>query len=141
MTAGLTALGAHRWEVLAAIGGLVALTIGLGLGLRHLTGRMATMRAQLLVITIAGVVVGAVAAWVLAALMILEEDQVGAILLVLLVTAVVGSAIVFVASAVSAPPLTSWPRRFARSRMATARSGQECVAVTSSVVWAARWTA
>lgn len=98
MTSGLDAASAHPWVTAGAALGVFGLTVLLGTVLRRLTGRLTTMRAQLLVITAAGVLVGALAAWLLAALMIVDEDQLGPILVVLVVTALVGSTIVVVAS-------------------------------------------
>lgn len=98
MKSGLDTVWARPWVTAGAALGVMALTVLLGTVLRRLTGRLATMRAQLLAITIAGVIVGAIVAWLLAALMIVAEDQLGPILVVLVVTALVGSTIVVVAS-------------------------------------------
>jgi signal transduction histidine kinase len=98
MSVGLDALAAHPWKTVGALIAIGLLICVLGVLIRRLTGRMSTMRAQLLVITSAGVTVGAVSAWFLAALMVVEEDQLGPIFAVLVLTAIAGSALVIVAS-------------------------------------------
>ena len=74
--------------VLAALA-IVAVTLAVGLGLRRWTAAFPTLRRQLLVITTTGVVVAALAAWLLARLMILDEDQLGPVLAVLALAAVI----------------------------------------------------
>lgn len=59
---------------------------------------MRTLRAQLLLITNAAIGAAALAAWLLADLMILSEDQIGPALVVLAMTAVIASVLVTIAS-------------------------------------------
>jgi two-component system sensor histidine kinase BaeS len=98
MASGLDAAMAHPTQALGAAVGVVVLTWIWAFTLRRVAARLATLRAQLLVITASGIALGAFVAWILAALMIVEEDALGAILVVLTVTAVVGSTIVVAAS-------------------------------------------
>jgi signal transduction histidine kinase len=83
--------------VLAALA-IVAVTLAVGLGLRRWTAAFPTLRRQLLVITTTGVVVAALAAWLLARLMILDEDQLGPVLAVLALAAVIAGVLVAVAT-------------------------------------------
>lgn len=85
----------------AAVGALAiaALVVAVGFGLRRWTARMHTLRAQLLVITMSGILVAAITSWLLADLMILQEDQLRPTLVVLAITAVVAAALIALASA------------------------------------------
>jgi len=112
VNAGLDAVRAHPWVTAGAALGVMVLTVALGLVLRRVTRRLSTLRTQLLVITTSGVVVGGLVAWLLAALMIVEADEVGPIIFVLVVTALVGSLIVEVATS----GLGSSARRLAATR-------------------------
>lgn len=98
MPSGLDAI-AHD-PVAAALGALaVAALVGaVGLLLRRSTARMRTLRGQLLLITTSGIAVAAITAWLLADLMILDEDQLGPMLVVLAVTAVVAAVLIAIAS-------------------------------------------
>ena len=92
--------------VLAALA-IVAVTLAVGLGLRRWTAAFPTLRRQLLVITTTGVVVAALAAWLLARLMILDEDQLGPVLAVLALAAVIAGVLVAVATALAVGELGS----------------------------------
>ena len=98
MASGLDAFGEQPIQSLAAVAAIVALAVVAGLVVRRLTARMRTLRSQLLLIAATGLVVGAVAAWLLAALMVLETDQLAPTLAVLGLTAAVGTVIVLLAS-------------------------------------------
>lgn len=77
---------------------VVLLAVVLGWGLRHLAGRLRTLRSQLLVITLAGLVVGALCAWIAATNMLLDGALLAPVLVVLVVTALVAAIIVTLAS-------------------------------------------
>lgn len=78
--------------------GAVLLAVVLGLVLRRVSQRMRTLRSQLLLITLAGVVVGALCAWQATRLMLLDARLLGPVLLVLVITALVAAVIVVIAS-------------------------------------------
>lgn len=98
MPTGLDALRSQPIEVLGAAAAVVAVTVVVGLALRRTTTRLRTLRAQLLMISCAGTVMGAVVAWLLATLMILEESQLAPTIAVLAVTSLLAAMIVGVAS-------------------------------------------
>lgn len=83
---------------LVTLGAVLALAVGLGLALRHASTRMRTLRSQLLVVLLAGLLVGAVLAWLAADQMLLDAQLLGPVLLVLVVTALVAVIIVVIAS-------------------------------------------
>ncbi|MGH9270458.1 MAG: sensor histidine kinase [Ilumatobacteraceae bacterium] len=82
-----------------AVVALVAATIGAGLTLRVVTRRTRTLRRLLLVVTFGSLGIGAVAAVVLAWVMVLDEAGVRAAVGVLLLTAVLATVLVLIASA------------------------------------------
>jgi two-component system sensor histidine kinase BaeS len=77
---------------------IAGVTLAVGVGLRRWTAGFRTLRRQLFVITTTGVVVAALAAWLLARLMILREDQLGPVLGVLALAAAIAGVLVAVAS-------------------------------------------
>jgi two-component system sensor histidine kinase BaeS len=85
------------WLLVAAA--IAVTSLAVGAGLRRWTATFRTLRTQLLVITTTGVVVAAAAAWVLARLMLLPEDQLGPMLGVLALAAVIAGTLVTVATA------------------------------------------
>ena len=96
-----TGLDAAREDPLAAglaVGAILALAAGSGFALRRWSGRLRTLRAQLLVVTSAAIGTAAVAAWLLADLMILDEDQLQPVLVVLGLTAAIAVVVVSIAS-------------------------------------------
>lgn len=84
---------------LLTLAAVLVLAVALGLVLRRLSARMRTLRGQLLVVLLAGLIVGAVLAWLAADQMLLDAQLLGPVLLVLVVTAVVAVIIVVIASA------------------------------------------
>lgn len=99
METGLDAVAAHPVATAAGALGVVALTVAVGLFLRKTTVRLWSLRAQLLAISLAGTVVGALVAWLLATAMILDEAQLVPTLAVLVATFVLAALIVTIASA------------------------------------------
>jgi len=96
-----TGLDAAREDPLAAglaVGAILALAAGSGFALRRWSGRLRTLRAQLLVVTSAAIGTAAVAAWLLADLMILDENQLQPVLVVLGLTAAIAVVVVSIAS-------------------------------------------
>jgi two-component system sensor histidine kinase BaeS len=85
-------------HAVAVVAGVVLLVVALGSLLRRFTGRLRTLRSQLVAITTSGISVAAVAAWLLADAMVLDEDQLGPMLLVLALTAVIAGALAAMAS-------------------------------------------
>ena len=84
---------------IGAVVGLVAATIAAGVALRAVTRRTRTLRHLLLVVTLGALVIGAVAAVVLAWVMVLDGDGVRAAIGVLAVTAVLATVLVLIGSA------------------------------------------
>lgn len=80
------------------LGGAVLLAVALGVVLRRVSARMRTLRGQLLLITLAGVIVGALCAWQATTHMLLDAQLLGPVLVVLVITAVVATIIVLIAS-------------------------------------------
>lgn len=80
------------------LAGAVLLAIVLGLVLRQVSARMRTLRGQLLLITLAGVIVGALCAWQATTHMLLDAQLLGPVLVVLVITALVAAIIVLIAS-------------------------------------------
>ena len=96
-----TGLDAARDDPLAAglvVAAILTLAAGAGFALRRWSGRLRTLRSQLLVITCAAIATAAVAAWLLADLMVLDEDQLGPVLVVLGMTAAIAIVVVSIAS-------------------------------------------
>ncbi|MGI9030779.1 MAG: sensor histidine kinase [Ilumatobacteraceae bacterium] len=85
-------------QVLAVVA-LVAATVGAGVILRVVTRRTRTLRRLLLVVTFGSIGIGAVAAVVLAWVMVLDDAGVRAAVGVLLLTAVLATVLVLIASA------------------------------------------
>lgn len=75
MPTGFDAIANDPWAALLAALAIAALVGVVGFALRRWTARMRTLRGQLLVITSSGILVAALASWLLADLMILQEDQ------------------------------------------------------------------
>ena len=98
MDTGLDAVTAHPVETIAGAIAVLLVTAGIGLALRSATVRLWSLRAQLLAISLAGTVVGALVAWLLAMAMILDEAQLVPTLAVLVVTFVLAAVIVTIAS-------------------------------------------
>jgi len=98
MSTGLDAIRDDPLAALLAGVAILASAVALGVVLRRWTTHLRTLRAQLLVVTTSGVLVAAVAAWLLADLMILDADQLGPALVVLGLTAVIAGVVVAVAS-------------------------------------------
>jgi len=98
MATGWDAVVAHPWETAAGTLGVLAVTALVGWLLRRGTVRLWSLRAQLLAISLAGTVVGALVAWLLAIAMILDESQLAPTLAVLVVTFVLATVIVTIAS-------------------------------------------
>ena len=67
-------------EVVVAMGAVLALTTGAGFALRHVLARTRSLQRQILLVMLAALVIGAVAAIVLARLMVLDEDQMRTVL-------------------------------------------------------------
>jgi signal transduction histidine kinase len=82
-----------------AVLGLVAATIVTGLLLRAVARRTRTLRHLLLVVTFGSLAIGAIAAVVLAWVMVLDGDEVRAVVGVLAVTAVLATLLVLIGSA------------------------------------------
>lgn len=80
------------------LGGAVLLAVVLGVALRRVSGRLRTLRGQLLLITLAGVIVGALCAWQATTNMLLDARLLGPVLVVLVITALVAAIIVLIAS-------------------------------------------
>ena len=80
------------------LGGAVLLAIVLGVVLRLVSARMRTLRGQLLLITLAGVIVGALCAWQATTHMLLDAQLLGPVLVVLVITALVATIIVLIAT-------------------------------------------
>lgn len=85
-------------EVVVAMGAVLALTAGAGFALRRVLARIRSLQRQILVVMLAALVIGAVAASVLARLMVLDEDQVRTVLAVLALTGLFAVALVLTAS-------------------------------------------
>ncbi|MCC6435684.1 MAG: HAMP domain-containing histidine kinase [Acidimicrobiales bacterium] len=99
MATGFDAIDAHPVETIASALAVLLLTAGIGLALRSATVRLWSLRAQLLAISLAGTLMGALVAWLLATAMILEESQLVPTLAVLGVTFVLAAVVVTIASA------------------------------------------
>lgn len=98
MGTGLEALRSHPVEAVLGAAGVLAVTVGIGLVLRRASSRLRTLRSQLLVIALAGTLMGAVVAWLLATAMILDGSQLAPTLAVLVVTSILAAVIVALAS-------------------------------------------
>lgn len=98
MATGLDAIGADPVGTAVGAVAVLAVTAGIGLLLRRLTVGLWSLRAQLLVISLSGTVVGALVAWLLATAMILDEAQLAPTLAVLVVTSFLAAVIVAIAS-------------------------------------------
>jgi len=98
MPTGFDAIANDPWAALVGALAIAALVGIVGIALRRWTARMRTLRGQLLVITSSGILVAALTSWLLADLMILQEDQLRPTLVVLAVTAVVAAALITIAS-------------------------------------------
>lgn len=98
MPSGLDAVAHDPGAAVAATLAIAALVLVVGFVLRRGTARMRTLRSQLLLITFCGIAVAAITSWVLADLMILDEDQLRPMLAVLGVTAVVAAVLIAIAS-------------------------------------------
>lgn len=94
----LSGMAMQPGTAVLTLAGAVLLAVLLGLALRRVSGRMRTLRAQLLLITLAGVVVGALCAWQATRLMLLDARLLGPVLVVLVITAIVAAVIVLIAS-------------------------------------------
>jgi two-component system sensor histidine kinase BaeS len=99
MEKGFDAIAAHPFKTAAGVIAILALTAGVGFALRSATVRLWSLRAQLLAISLAGTVVGALVAWLLATAMILDEAQLMSTLVVMVVTFLLAAEIVIIASA------------------------------------------
>lgn len=99
MASGLDAVADDPVTAALAALAIAGLAVLVGLGLRRWTARMRTLRAQLLVITSSGILIAAGASWLLADLMILDEDQLRPTLVVLAVTALIAGTLISIASA------------------------------------------
>lgn len=77
---------------------IVGVTVAVAVLLRRWTAGFRTLRGQLLVTTTTGVVVAALAAWLLARLMLIPEDQLGPVLGVLALAAAIAGVLVAVAT-------------------------------------------
>jgi two-component system sensor histidine kinase BaeS len=93
------------------LGGAVLLAVVLGVALRRVSARLRTLRGQLLLITLAGVIVGALCAWQATTHMLLDAQLLGPVLVVLVITALVAAIIVLIASS----SLSSAASRLART--------------------------
>ncbi|MFM7535557.1 MAG: sensor histidine kinase [Acidimicrobiales bacterium] len=98
MATGIDAIAAHPVETIVGALAVLLSTAGIGFALRRATVRLWSVRAQLLAISLAGTVVGALVAWLLATAMILDEAQLVPTLAVLVVTFVLAMVIVTIAS-------------------------------------------
>ena len=98
MPSGIDALRAEPLEAALATVAILAGTFALGFGLRRATRDLHTLRAQLLLITLSGIVVGALVAWVLATLMVFDESQLAPAIGVLALTAAIAGVLVVIAS-------------------------------------------
>ena len=90
----MTAAMAGGADAALAGAAVLALTIAGAIAVRWVNGRLRSLRTQLLVIAGSGVVLGALTAWMLAALMLLDQAQLRPTLAVLGLTAVTGSLVV-----------------------------------------------
>jgi signal transduction histidine kinase len=97
-TSWLDALADHPTATVLALTALIAGTLAVGFALRGLTRRTPSLRNQVLAVTLASLVVGAVAAVVLARLMVLDPDELPAVAGALAVTAVFATLLVLTAS-------------------------------------------
>lgn len=98
MATGLDALRSNPVEAVLGAAGILVATVAVGFGLRRASSRLRRLRAQLLVIALAGTVMGALVAWLLATAMILDASQLAPTLAVLVVTSLLAAIIVAVAS-------------------------------------------
>lgn len=98
MTSGLDALTGDPFRAALAATGILVLAVAVGLALRRWTSRLRTLRVQLLVISSSGILIAAVASWLLADLMILEDDQLRPTLVLLGVTALIAGLLITVAT-------------------------------------------
>jgi signal transduction histidine kinase len=94
-----TALSADPGKAAVAVVLLVALTIGVAFAVRALNQRVRSLRQQVLVITLAALVVGAAAAFGLSWLMVFDAAELGTVLGVLGITAGFAIGLTLVASA------------------------------------------
>lgn len=103
MTATLLAWSAalrdRPWLSALSLVGLLAGTVAAGWALRVVTGRLRSLRHLVLVITLAALAIGAVAAVVLARLMVLDDAQARVVVAVLGLTALFAVVLVLIASA------------------------------------------
>ncbi len=93
------ALADNPLEATLAFGGLIAGTVAAALVLRGLTSRARSLRHQVLAVTLSALVIGALAAALLARLMILDSSELARVAGVLGVTAVFATLLVLIASA------------------------------------------
>jgi signal transduction histidine kinase len=98
MASGLDAVRSDPVAAGLAGAAILLLAVGAGFALRRWSGRLRTLRSQLLVIAIAAIAVAAGAAWLLADLMILSEEQLGPVLIVLAMTAGIAAVVAAIAS-------------------------------------------
>ena len=95
---GLDAIRENPARAALATVGMVIGTAIVGFALRKATRHLTSLRAQLLILTFAGIAVGAAAAVVLARLMIFDEKQLTTVIAVLALTGAFAMVLVFVAS-------------------------------------------
>jgi len=93
-----SALGGEPLKVLLVVGGLASVTVLVALALRRFDHRARSLRGQVLTITLAGLALGVVAALGLGWLMVLDTNELHAVLVSLTVTALLASGLVLVAS-------------------------------------------
>jgi signal transduction histidine kinase len=98
MASGLDAVRGDPVAAALAGAAILLLAAGAGFALRRWSGRLRTLRSQLLVIAVAAIAAAAVAAWLLADLMILSEEQLGPVLIVLAMTAGIAAVVAAIAS-------------------------------------------
>ena len=94
MPSGIDALRAKPLEAALVTAAVLAGTFALGFALRRATRRLRTLRAQLLLITLSGIVLGAMVAWVLATLMVFNESELAPAIAVLALTAAIAGVLV-----------------------------------------------
>ena len=92
-------LAADPWRALLAALGLLAAVVVAGLGLRTMNRRTRSLRVQVLAITLAGLILGTVAALALAWLMVLDGGDLATVVSVLAITSVFAAGLVVVATA------------------------------------------
>jgi signal transduction histidine kinase len=104
----------HPAETALGVASMAALSVAAALVLRRRAARSRSLRAQFIVLTLASLVIGAIGAFVLARLMVLDDDTARAAVGVLAVTAVFAVALVVFSTAPLAHDLTRIEQRVRR---------------------------